>query len=129
MMQRFPETATDQGDKRYNSKLTNMTETAILEHQKHRTEVLQKINQILKDGIPYLKPASVLNAKLFQRILALEVARYPFKDHFLLVSQMHGSQLELPLLTSQTPFETVKDYDDNILRLTAIDEYITQIIT
>src|SRR5690606_19329039 len=40
-----------------------------------------------------------------------------------------GPQLELPLLTSQTPFETVKDFDDFILRLSAIDEYITQIIT
>ncbi|MEC5215159.1 uncharacterized protein (DUF885 family) [Actimicrobium sp. GrIS 1.19] len=129
----FPEAATARGDQRYNDRLTDLSPEAVARRKANDTSVLQKLARIDstqlrgQDKISYAVFATT--HKQAARLDAMYGA-LPFgaADSWLPVSPMFGPQFELPQLVRETPFVTVRDYDNYLARLAAFPRQIDQMI-
>jgi uncharacterized protein (DUF885 family) len=112
-----PEFASILGDKRYNDKLSDLSQAAI-ESDLHQTRVfLQKFEAIDTTGFPEQEQ---LNRDLMVRNLHQQLDNAKFKDWEMPVSQFGGIHIDAPQLVSSLSFSTVKDYEDYIARLKQI---------
>lgn len=113
------------GDKRYNTRWTDISLSAIEKRHQHRIETLAKIKQIDRAE---LSVADQLNYDLFQKDYEEAVEGNKFKQYLLPVNQGGGIQTadELAALMS---FQTVKDYEDWIVRLNAFPVYMEQTLS
>jgi uncharacterized protein (DUF885 family) len=112
-----PEFASILGDKRYNDKLSDLSQAAI-ESDLHQTRVfLQKFEAIDTTGFPEQEQ---LNRDLMVRNLHQQLDNAKFKDWEMPVSQFGGIHIDTPQLVSSLSFSTVKDYEDYIARLKQI---------
>jgi uncharacterized protein (DUF885 family) len=103
-----PEFASILGDKRYNDKLSDLSQAAI-ESDLHQARVfLQKYEAIDTTG------------DLMVRNLHQQLDNAKFKDWEMPVSQFGGIHIDAPQLVSSLSFSTVKDYEDYIARLKQI---------
>jgi uncharacterized protein (DUF885 family) len=112
-----PEFASILGDKRYNDKLSDLSQAAI-ESDLHQARVfLQKFEAIDTTGFPEQEQ---LNRDLMVRNLHQQLDNAKFKDWEMPVSQFGGIHIDAPQLVSSLSFSTVKDYEDYIARLKQI---------
>jgi uncharacterized protein (DUF885 family) len=122
-MRTNPEYASILGDKRYNDKLTDFSEKAVLAELEVQRGLLARLQAIDVAGFP---EQEALNHALMVRQIEMNLRGTPFKDWEMPVSQFSGIHINAPQLVSVLSFETVKDYDDYVARLrqlpTAFDQ-------
>jgi uncharacterized protein (DUF885 family) len=109
-----PEFASILGDKRYNDKLTDLSQAAIDRDHAQTRVFLTKFEAINTDGFPVQEK---LNRDLMVRNLRETLDALKYKEWEMPVNQMSGLHIDAPQLVTSLSFETVKDYDDYIARL------------
>ncbi len=124
-LREYPESATYEGDRRYNGRLTDMSLTALAQRQQHDREVLAKIEALDREA---LSPADRLNYDLFRRQYREAVEAQQYRDFLMPVTKLWGPQINFPALVRFTPFETAEDYAKYLQRLAAFPRYVEQII-
>ncbi|MGZ6126014.1 MAG: DUF885 domain-containing protein [Myxococcales bacterium] len=123
-MRMHPEYASVLGDKRYNDKLSDRSEKAILAEIEHEREMLARFKAVDASGFP---EQEALNKALMVRDLELEMEGVRFRDWEMPVSQFSGIHINAPQLVSLLSFETVKDFDDYIARLQKLPTAFAQV--
>jgi len=109
-----PEFASILGDKRWNDKLSDVSEKGILADQEKDRVWLSRLEAIDTTGFP---EQEALTKTLLVRGFKESIANERFKSWEMPVSQMSGIHLNAPQLVPLLSFKTVKDYDDYIARL------------
>jgi uncharacterized protein (DUF885 family) len=105
------------GDKRWNDKLADASQTFIDQDLAQTRTFLARFEAIDTTGFP---GQEVLNKTLMIRNLKMDLEGARFKPWETPVSQFNGIHIELPDLVTVLSFETVKDYEDYIARLKAM---------
>jgi uncharacterized protein (DUF885 family) len=123
-LENYPMFASQLGDRRYNDRWTDQSLKAIAERVDQNRSFLRRLYAIDRNA---LDQAGQLNYELFRRELQNSVDAARFNAHLLPFSQRGGIQ-NLENNANYLRFETVKDYDDWLARLDAIDELIDQVI-
>jgi uncharacterized protein (DUF885 family) len=122
-MRTNPEYASVLGDKRYNDKLSDVSEKAVLADIEAQRQFLARFKAVDVAGFP---EQEALNHSLMVRQIEMNLLGTRFKDWEMPVSQFGGIHINAPQLVSVLSFETVKDYDDYVARLrqlpTAFDQ-------
>ena len=113
-MRTHPEYASVLGDKRYNDKLSDRSEKAILAELEQERQFLARFKAIDVSGFP---EQEALNKALMVREMEMDLEGVRFKDWEMPVTQFGGIHIQAPQIVSLLSFETVKDYDDYIARL------------
>jgi uncharacterized protein (DUF885 family) len=113
-MRTHPEYASMLGDKRYNDKLSDRSEKAILDELEQERQFLTRFKAVDVTGFP---EQEALNKALMVRDLEMDLEGVRFKDWEMPVTQFGGIHINAPQIVSVLSFETVKDYDDYIARL------------
>jgi uncharacterized protein (DUF885 family) len=120
-----PELATQVGDNRYNDKVSDYSDKAIADDLEHARQSLARFEAIDVTGFPEQEK---LNHALIMRSLreALETAK--FKDWEMPATQFGGVHLFYASLPFDSPFRSVKDYEDYLARLHQIPRVLEQSI-
>jgi len=113
-LSKSPEFASILGDKRWNDKLSDVSEREILADQAKDRVWLSRLEAIDTTGFP---EQEALTKTLFVRGLKESIANERFRSWEMPVSQMSGIHLNAPQLVPLLSFKTVKDYDDYVARL------------
>ena len=109
-----PELATQVGDNRYNDRLSDFSDKAIAADIEHSRQALARFEAIDTIGFPEQEK---LNQQLMVRSLREGLDSAKFKDWEMPATQFGGIHLWYPSLPYDSPFHTVKDYEDYIARL------------
>jgi len=109
-----PEFASILGDKRYNDRLSDFSQSAIDRDIEQNRIFLAKFEAVNIDGFPEQEK---LNRDLMVRNIRQTLDAVKFREWEMPVNQMGGIHLDAPQLVTSLSFETVKDYDDYIARL------------
>jgi uncharacterized protein (DUF885 family) len=118
-----PIMATIVGDKRYNGQLGDFSEEAVEKDLRQARQFLTRLEAIDTTAFP---EQEALNKELMARDLGMQLEGARFKSWEMPVSQMDGIHILLPELVTFTSFESVKDYNDYISRLTQASHAIDQ---
>src|SRR5205807_6177481 len=118
-----PEFASTLGDKRYNDKLSDVSEKAIFLDLEQTKKFLSRFMAVDASGFP---EQEALNKALMVRQLETRLQGARFKDWEMPVTQFGEIHIDAPQLTSVLSFETVKDYEDYIARLRQIPRAFDQ---
>ena len=110
------------GDKRYATRWDDQSVTAIEARNQHTIETLAALKQI--DRIK-LSLADRVNFDLFQDSFETSLQYHKTRLYLLPISQRGGIQTA-DELADQIDFQTVKDYEDWIVRLNALPAYMDQ---
>jgi len=113
-MRTNPEYASILGDKRYNDKLSDVSEKAIYADLEAQKQFLARFKAVDTTGFP---EQEALNKALMVRQLEINLDGSRFKDWEEPVTQFGGIHIDAPQLVSVLSFESVKDYEDFIARL------------
>lgn len=119
-----PVFASRMGDRRYNDRWEDLSVSAIEAHQQQTREFLRRAYAIDKDA---LNEADQLNYELFRRTLQDSVDAFQFNAH-LMPLQHRGGVQNLENTSNYLSFESVKDYDDWLVRMSKIGAYVEQTI-
>jgi uncharacterized protein (DUF885 family) len=111
---RNPEFASILGDKRWNDKVTDLSEKAIREEQAKDREFLARFEAVDTSGFP---EQEALTRTLLVRGYKESIATERFREWEMPVTQIYGIHLNAPELVSLLSFATVKDYEDYVARL------------
>ena len=118
-----PEFATALGDIRYNDQLSDYTEGFHQSDVEHKRKFLARFEALDATG---LDDEDTLSLALMIRELCQQIEGAQFKSWEMPVNQMGGPQIELPDLVSNSPFNTVADFDNYIARLRQIPRVFDQ---
>src|SRR6476469_4806016 len=121
-----PEFASILGDKRYNDKLSDLSQAAIDKDLKQTGVFLKQFEAIDTTGFPEQEQ---LNRDLMVRDLRQRLEAAKFKDWEMPVSQFGGIHIDTPQFVSSLSFTTVKDYDDYIARMKQLPRVFEETIT
>ena len=113
------------GDKRWNDKLDDFSQEAIDRDLQETQKFLTRFEAIDTSGFPEQEG---LNKALIVRDLKLQLEEASFKPWEMPVDQQNGIQLLLPELVNVLSFQSVKDYEDYICRLTQMPRLLDQTI-
>jgi len=102
------------GDKRWNDKLDDFSQEAIDKDLQETQKFLTRFEAIDTSGFP---EQEALNKALIVRDLRMDLEDARFKPWEMPVDQQNGVQLLLPGLVNVLSFQSVKDYEDYISRL------------
>jgi len=111
---RSPEFASILGDRRYNDQVSDVSEKAVREDLASTKKFLVRFEAVHTRAF---SEQERLNRDLMVRDLRNELAGAKFNYWQTPVNQMSGIHLNAAQLPSMLPFETVKDFDDYIVRL------------
>ena len=111
------------GDKRWNDKLDDFSQEAIDKDLQETQKFLTRFEAIDMAGFP---EQDALNQALMVRDLKMQLESARFKLWEMPVDQQNGFQLALPELVNVLSFQSVKDYEDYISRLTQIPRLMDQ---
>src|SRR5205085_1109240 len=109
-----PEFASILGDKRYNDRISDLSQAAIDADNRQAARFLREFESVGTEGFPEQER---LNRDLMVRNLRERVEGVRFKDWEMPVTQFGGIHIDTPSLASLLPFSTVKDYEDYAARL------------
>ncbi|MEO8573438.1 MAG: DUF885 family protein, partial [Pyrinomonadaceae bacterium] len=110
------------GDKRYNARWGDESLEAIAARNQHTIEILAELKKIDRAK---LAPADRVNYDLFQNSNETSIQYHQTRLYLLPISQRGGIQTA-DELADQIDFQTVKDYEDWIVRLNAFPVYMDQ---
>ncbi|MDQ6892521.1 MAG: DUF885 family protein [Acidobacteriota bacterium] len=113
-LSKSPEFASILGDKRWNDKLSDVSEREILADQAKDRAWLSRLEAIDTTGFPEQES---LTKTFLVRGIRESIANERFRSWEMPVSQMSGIHLNAPQLVPLLSFKTVKDYDDYVARL------------
>ena len=113
-LQQTPEFASMLGDRRYNDRVSDVSEQEVKLELEVARRFLKKFEAIDASGF---SEQERLNRDLMIRGLRESIEAAKFRNHRMPVNQMGGIHLQAAQLPSLWPFQTVKDYDDYIVRL------------
>ena len=119
-----PLNASELGDRRYNDRWKDLSISAIESQQAQTRDFLRRAYTIDKNA---LSEEEQLNYELFRRTLQDTVDAYQFNAHLMPLSHRGGVQ-NLENNINYLSFESVKDYDDWLARMSKIGEYVEQTI-
>jgi uncharacterized protein (DUF885 family) len=119
-----PEFASTIGDKRYNDQLSDYSVTAYNEDLARGRDYLVRLGSIDTTG---MTDQEALSKDLMLRRLVEQQEAADFKQWETPVNQFSGLHTGLVQLVPRLSFETVKDYDDYVARLTKIPTAFEQI--
>jgi uncharacterized protein (DUF885 family) len=123
-MEQYPTWASSLGDRRWNDRWEDLSLDAILKRHNHHREVLAKLNKIDHGA---LTAADQLNYDLFKRNYERRVEDFQYRWYLLPLNQLDGVHT-VNRLGDALRFETLKDYEDWIVRLRALPSRIDQTI-
>jgi uncharacterized protein (DUF885 family) len=109
-----PEFATILGDKRYNDKVSDVSEKAVYADLEMTKKFLARFEGVDTTGFPEQEQ---LNKTLMIRGLKEQLDAAKFENWLMPVNQFAGIQIDLPQLVALIPCDTVKDYQDYVARL------------
>jgi uncharacterized protein (DUF885 family) len=112
--------ATYVGDNRYNDRLPVGSEYSFQTWQDQLIGFRERLKNI---SPPTLSETDQLNHKLFSHLLDDEIAELGFKPYRLPISRCGGFHLSFPDIFQITPFDSVQDYENYILRLNDFERY------
>lgn len=121
-----PEFASYLGDKRYNDQLTDYSVKEVNAALARGRGYIEQLSEIDTTGLP---DQERMSAELMLRSLIDDQEGAKFKEWEMPVNQMSGFHTELPRLVSNLQFDSAKDYDDYIARLTKVPAAFSQIMT
>jgi uncharacterized protein (DUF885 family) len=121
-----PEYATELGDKRYDSDLTDYSPNAVNEALSRGRGFIERLSMIDTTGLPQQEQ---LSAELMLRSLIEDQEGAKFKEWEMPVNQYDGIQLDLPQMVEHTSFDNADDYEHYIARLGKVQEAFSQIMT
>ena len=120
-----PMYASTLGDKRYNDKLDDFSQEAIDRDLEQSRLFLARFEAVDTTGFP---DQEILNQQLTVRDLKMTLEGARFKPWEMPVSQTGGIQIDFPEFVTILSFDTVKDYEDYIARLTQLPRLFDQTI-
>lgn len=123
-LETYPTFASYLGDKRYNSRWTDMSLAAISKRNQRSIDVLAKLKQIDRSK---LSATDRVNYDLFEDSYRSAIGNFDTRLYLLPISQRGGIQTE-DEIAELLVFTTVKDYEDWIARLNAFPAYMDQTI-
>jgi uncharacterized protein (DUF885 family) len=121
-----PEFASSIGDKRYNDQLTDYSPKEVNAALARGRDYIQQLAEIDTTG---LSEQERLSADLMLRSLIEAQESEKFKEWEMPVNQFNGFHTDLAQLPARLQFDSVKDYDDYITRLTKVPAVFSQIMT
>ena len=119
-LQDSPTFATNVGDLRFNDRLGNAT---IEDTKKEQQQVIKLHQRLLKLDRSQLNSANQTHYDIFNHMLMDAIAEFPFDMHLIPITNRWGFHIWFPDLPRNTPFNTVKNYDDFISRLNDFGRY------
>jgi uncharacterized protein (DUF885 family) len=120
-----PEFASSIGDRRFNDQLADLSPRAFNEQLARNRGFLTRLAGIDTTG---LSDQEKLSVTLMENSLIQQEEGARFKEWEMPVSQFGGIHTDLPSLVNIIPLETVKDYDDYIVRLGKMQVQVRQTI-
>lgn len=125
-MERYPTAATDQGDYRFNDRLTDLSEGAY----KQWTERLQGFLKEARDlPADRLSPGDRLTRDLLERSIRDGLYEYAtLHGQFLPLEPLGGPQLNFPLILVSQPFRDIGDFQHYVARLRAFSRQVDDLI-
>src|ERR1700744_1479551 len=121
-----PEFAASIGDKRYNDQLTDYSAKEVNAGLARGRDYIQQLSEIDTTG---LSEQERLSADLMLRSLIEAQEGAKFKEWEMPVNKFNGFHTDLAQLPSRLQFNSVKDYDDYMPRLTKVPAAFSQIMT
>jgi uncharacterized protein (DUF885 family) len=118
-----PELATHIGDNRYNNRLSDFSDQAIADDLEHSRQALRRFEAIDTTGFPEQEK---LNQALMLRTLRDGIEEARFKNWEMPATQFGGIHLGYASLPFDSPFRSVKDYEDYLSRLRQIPRVLEQ---
>ncbi|MGA3046893.1 MAG: DUF885 domain-containing protein [Terracidiphilus sp.] len=118
-----PELATAIGDSRYNDRLYDRSAEAVERKTQYERDEIRIFEAIDTTGFPERES---LDKTLMLRHLRDSVESAQFRWWEMPVDQINGDHLDLAAMSSQMPFDTVKDYENYLARLHAIPHALDQ---
>jgi uncharacterized protein (DUF885 family) len=118
-----PELATQVGDDRYNDRLSDFSDKAIADGLAHDRRALARFEAVDVTGFPEQEK---LNQALMVRSLRESLDAAQFKSWEMPATQFGGVHLGYAGLPFDSPFRTVKDYEDYLSRLHQIPRVLDQ---
>jgi len=119
-----PEFATILGDKRWNDKVSDLSEAAIRADQEMDKEFLRRFEAVDTTGF---HEQEELTKILLVRDYRESIEDAHLKAWEMPVTQIFGIQIDAPQLVGLLPFDTVKDYEDYAARLKALPKQIADV--
>ena len=137
-MAQFPERATDNGDHRYDDRLTDRSAAAIALRRQHHRQFLDAVRAIDRtalqgedrlswDIFAYFADLAVREDELLLSMSQRSVAPWSADDSPFQVNPMQGPQFELPDLARSSRFRWEEDYTRYLSRLKAIPASLKQL--
>ncbi len=120
-----PESASALGDRRYNDQLSDFSPRAVNDALARDRGFLARLAAIDTAG---LSAQEKLSVELAERGIVEEEEGARFKEWEMPVNQFGGLHTSLPGMVDSIPFETVKDYEDWIVRLGKMPAEMRQVI-
>jgi uncharacterized protein (DUF885 family) len=121
-----PEFASILHDRRWNDKLSEVSDAAVQRDLAKAREFLSRFEKVDTTGFP---EQEALNKTLMVRGLREQLDNARFEWWLMPVNQMGGIHLDAPQFVSLLPFETVKDYDDYTTRLRNLPQVFDGTVT
>jgi uncharacterized protein (DUF885 family) len=121
-MKETPTFASHLGDRRYNDRWSDVSLAAIERRHQHSQDVLKMLLNIQRVK---LSPADQINYDLFEKNIVLANESHRFHSFLIPLNQMEGIQTQDDLST-EIPFDEMKDFEDWITRMTALPVLIDQ---
>ncbi len=113
------------GDRRYNDQWPDNSLDAIEQRHVEVRDFLRRVYALDRNA---LSADDQLNYELFRRQLQDDIDEHQFKSHLMPFSHRGGIQ-NLDNITNQLRLNTVKDYDDWLIRLGKVDDQIETAIS
>src|SRR3979490_334596 len=113
-LRNFPTRATAYGDYRYNDKLGDYSLAAIAERNQTDRGFLSRLNAIGTNGF---SDQDQLSHDLLVRVLEQRIADFNLKEYEMPVNQFNGVHTAVADLPLSVPLDSVKHYEDYIVRL------------
>ena len=122
-LRNFPERATSYGDYRYNDKLADYSLAAIVQRNETNRTFLSRVQAIPTAGF---SDQDQLSHDLLVRVLQQRIADFDLKEYEMPINQQNGIHTSLADLPLSVPFDSVKHYEDYIVRLHQIPRVLNQ---
>ena len=123
-MEQSPDWASQLGDRRWNDRWPDISLGAIEARHAHNVDALARLKKINRAKLP---PADQLNYDLFEYETQLALDEFPHRWFLIPLNQREGIQTADDIADALR-FETVKDYEDWIGRLSRVDTYVAQTV-
>ena len=121
-MEQNPTRASSLGDRRWNNRWADVSMAAITARHEHNRQVLARLKAINRSR---LSAADQLNYDLFQKEYESRIEENAYRWHLVPINQRGGIQTANELADALR-FETVKDYEDWLGRMTSFPTYMDQ---